>query len=56
VAFVGTFKRDYVNGAELRDAETALAQLAGWFDDYNTQRRTRRWGCGARPITGLELL
>jgi putative transposase len=36
-AFVGTFKRDYVNGAELRDAETALAQLGGWFDDYNTQ-------------------
>jgi putative transposase len=36
-AFVGTFKRDYVNGAELRDAETVLAQLGGWFDDYNTQ-------------------
>lgn len=35
-AFVGTFKRDYVNGAELRDAETVLAQLGGWFDDYNT--------------------
>jgi putative transposase len=26
-AFIGTFKRDYVNGAE-RDAETVLAQLA----------------------------
>src|SRR5207247_8544985 len=36
-AFVGTFKRDYVSGAELRDAETVLAQLGGWFDDYNTQ-------------------
>jgi len=36
-AFVGTFKRDYVNGAELRDAESVLAQLGGWFDDYNTQ-------------------
>ena len=36
-AFVGTFKRDYVNGAELRDAETVLAQLGGWIDDYNTQ-------------------
>src|SRR5437870_4949661 len=35
-AFVGTFKRDYVSGAELRDAETVLAQLGGWFDDYNT--------------------
>ena len=36
-AFVGTFKRDSVSGAELRDAETVLAQLGGWFDDYNTQ-------------------
>jgi len=36
-AFVGTFKRDYVSGAELRDAETVLAQLGGWFEDYNTQ-------------------
>jgi putative transposase len=36
-AFVGTFKRDYVSGAELRDAETVLAQLGGWFADYNTQ-------------------
>ena len=35
-AFVGTFKRDYVAGAELRDAESVLAQLGGWFDDYNT--------------------
>jgi putative transposase len=36
-AFVKTFKRDYVAGAELRDAESVLAQLAGWFDDYNTR-------------------
>ncbi len=36
-AFVKTFKRDYVNGAELRDAETVLAQLGDWFDDYNTR-------------------
>jgi len=35
-AFVGTFKRDYLGDAELRDAETVLAQLSGWFDDYNT--------------------
>ena len=28
-AFVKTFKRDYVDGAELRDAETVLAQLSG---------------------------
>jgi transposase InsO family protein len=36
-AFIGAFKRDYVIGAELRDAETVLAQLGGWFDDYKTQ-------------------
>jgi hypothetical protein len=36
-AFVKTFKRDYVAGAELRDAETGLAQLADWFEDYNTR-------------------
>jgi len=36
-AFVKTFKRDYVDGAELRDAEAVLAQLSGWFDDYNTR-------------------
>jgi len=33
---VGTFKRDYLGDAELRDAETVLAQLGGWLDDYNT--------------------
>jgi transposase InsO family protein len=36
-AFVGTFKRDYVHGADRRDAETVLSQLGGWFADYNTQ-------------------
>lgn len=36
-AFVKTFKRDYVSGAELRDAESVLAQLGGWVADYNTQ-------------------
>jgi transposase InsO family protein len=40
-AFVHTFKRDYVLGAELRDAETVLAQLGGWVDDYNRQKLTR---------------
>ena len=33
---MGTFKRDYLGDAELRDAETVLVQLGGWFDDYNT--------------------
>jgi putative transposase len=36
-AFIGTFKRDYLAAAELRDAETLLAQLGGWIDDYNTR-------------------
>jgi transposase InsO family protein len=36
-AFVKTFKRDYVDGAELRHAETVLAQLGAWFEDYNTR-------------------
>jgi transposase InsO family protein len=36
-AFVRTFKRDYVDGAELRDAESVLAQLSGWIEDYNTR-------------------
>jgi transposase InsO family protein len=36
-AFVKTFKRDYVDGAELRDAEAVLAHLSGWIEDYNTR-------------------
>lgn len=36
-AFVKTFKRDYNEGAELRDAETVLAQLGTWLEDYNTR-------------------
>jgi transposase InsO family protein len=36
-AFVKTFKRDYVDGAELSDAETVLAQLSGWLEDHNTR-------------------
>jgi transposase InsO family protein len=36
-AFVRTFKRYYVGGAELRDAESVLTQLGDWFADYNTQ-------------------
>jgi putative transposase len=36
-AFVKTFKRDYVGGAELRDAESVLMPLGGWVTDSNTQ-------------------
>ena len=34
---MGTFKRDYLGDADLRDAETVLAQLGQWIDDYNSQ-------------------
>jgi hypothetical protein len=55
-AFVKTFTRDYVGGAELRDAEFVLTPLGGWFADYNTQapprRRMARWDSGARWSTG----
>ena len=47
-AFVGTFKRDYLGDADLRDAETVLAQLGQWIEDYNSQVPHRRSGCGAR--------
>jgi transposase InsO family protein len=33
--FVHTFKRDHVNVHGLRDADSVLAQLAAWTDDYN---------------------
>jgi hypothetical protein len=36
-AFLKTFERDYVDGAELRDAESIFAQLSGWIEDYNTR-------------------
>jgi len=42
-AFVHTLKRDYIDGTELRDAETVLAQLAGWFEDYNTRAPLDKW-------------
>lgn len=34
-AFVKTIKRDYVYVSDLSDASTVMAQLQGWFDDYN---------------------
>ena len=34
-AFVKTFKRDYVYVHDRPDARTVLAQLPGWFEDYN---------------------
>lgn len=34
-AFVKTFKRDYVYLHRLETAQAVLAQLPGWFEDYN---------------------
>jgi putative transposase len=34
---VHTFKRDSIAVHERRDAESVLAQLADWIDDYNRQ-------------------
>jgi putative transposase len=45
-AFVKTFKRDYVYLAKLSDAQSALAQMAAWFEDYNE----------VAPHSGLRML
>jgi transposase InsO family protein len=45
-AFVKTFKRDYVYLADVSDAQTVLAQLDGWFEDYNENH----------PHKGLKML
>jgi putative transposase len=34
-SFVKTFKRDYVIFGDLKDAQTVMAQLPKWFEDYN---------------------
>jgi len=48
-AFVHTLNRDYVNGAELRDAEAVRAQLGEWLEDYN--RQAPHSALGMRPPT-----
>lgn len=35
-SFVKTFKRDYAKLANRPDSKTVMAQLQGWFDDYNS--------------------
>ena len=44
-AFVHTLKRDYVRVSPLPDAHTALALLATWMEDYNTNH----------PHSGLKM-
>lgn len=36
-AFVNTMRRDYIESAELWSADQVIAQLPGWFEDYNEQ-------------------
>lgn len=43
-AFVKTFKRDYVRVAALPDADTALALIETWMEDYNTVHPHSRLG------------
>jgi transposase InsO family protein len=44
-SFVKTFKRDYARVNPLPDADTALRQITGWFEDYNT----------SHPHSGLNM-
>ena len=45
-AFVKTFKRDYARLSILPDAETVIALLPAWFEDYNE----------VHPHSGLKFL
>jgi len=45
-AFVKTFKRDYAYLADLPNVQAVLAQLNGWFEDYNEHH----------PHKGLKML
>jgi putative transposase len=45
-AFVKTFKRDYARLSILPDAETVIALLTAWFEDYNE----------VHPHSGLKFL
>ena len=43
-AFVKTFKRDYVRITAMPDADTALALIENWMEDYNTIHPHSRLG------------
>lgn len=53
-AFVKTFKRDYVWGGNLKDAETVMAQLPVWFEDYN-ERAPHKGLCMRSPREFLRM-
>jgi len=44
-ALIKTFKRDYVFCNDQSDAETVIAQLPGWFEDYNENAPHKALGC-----------
>ena len=63
-AFVKTFKRDYVRITALPGADTALALIENWMEDYNTvhphsrlgyrsPRRVHRYTIAIRCVSGL---
>ena len=43
-----TFKRDYVSVYELRDAESVLARLGDWIEDYD--RQAPHWRSARPPM------
>src|SRR4030095_6712140 len=49
--FVHTFKRDYVNVYELRDAESVVAQLGRWTDYSKPPPRACSVSSAAAPPT-----
>ena len=42
-AFVKTFKRDYVSVNPMPDAQTVLALIGGWIEDYNENHPHSGW-------------
>jgi len=40
-SFVKTFKRDYAYVHDHPDAQSVLAQIPRWFEDYNDNIRTK---------------
>ncbi len=48
-AFVKTFNRDDVHANELPSATHVLAQLPGWFEDYNAVHPHKGLGMRSSP-------
>lgn len=48
-------KRDYIAGADLRDAESVLLQLGTWIEDYNTRAPHSALGMRSPAAYRVEL-